>query len=131
MQKKWIRAADAVVVASGTASLETALLGVPMVVLYAVDLLSYTLARYFLMHVDFISLVNLLSGYEAVPELCQKQVRAHPIVNALREVLLNDDVRARQVRVFEKVQKALQGVNPYECAAMHIASELGFEAQDA
>ena len=129
--KKVIRAADAVVVASGTASLETALLGVPMVVLYAVDLLSYTLARYFLMHVDFISLVNLLSGYEAVPELCQKQVRAQPIANALREVLLNDDVRARQVRVFEKVQKALQEVNPYECAATHIAAELGFEAQDA
>ena len=129
--KQVIRAADAVVVASGTASLETALLGVPMVVLYAVDLLSYMLIRYLLMHVDFISLVNLLSGYEAVPELCQKQVRAQPIADALREVLLNDDVRARQVRAFERIQNALEGVNPYECAAAHIASQLGIEAQDA
>ena len=129
--KQVIRAADAVVVASGTASLETALLGVPMVVLYAVDLLSYMLIRYLLMHVDFISLVNLLSGYEAVPELCQKQVRAQPIADALREVLFDDDVRARQVRAFERIQSALEGVNPYECAAARIASQLGIEAQDA
>ncbi len=125
-----IRAADAVVVASGTASLETALLGVPMVVLYVGDLLSYTLVKYFLIQVDYISLVNLLSGYEAVPELCQKQVRAQPIANALKEVLLDDGVRARQVRAFERIQNALEGVDPYACAATHIATELGFEAQD-
>ena len=129
--KQVIRAADAAVVASGTASLETALLGVPMVVLYAVDIISYTLARYFLLQVDFISLVNLLSGYEAVPELWQKQVRAQPIANALREVLLDDGVRAGQVRAFESIQNALEGVNPYECAAAQIAAELGLEAQDA
>ena len=129
--KQVIRAADAAVVASGTASLETALLGVPMVVLYAVDIISYTLARYFLLQVDFISFVNLLSGYEAVPELWQKQVRAQPIANALREVLLDDGVRAGQVRAFESIQNALEGVNPYECAAAQIAAELGLEAQDA
>ena len=128
--QKVIRAADVVVVASGTASLETALLGVPMVVLYAGDLLSYTLVKYFLIQVDYISLVNLLSGYEAVPELCQKQVRPQPIANALREVLLDDGVRARQVRAFERIQNALEGVDPYACAATHIATELGFEAQD-
>ena len=124
------RAGDVVVVASGTASLETALLGVPMVVLYVGDLLSYTLVKYFLIQVDYISLVNLLSGYEAVPELCQKQVRPQPIANALREVLLDDGVRARQVRAFERIQNALEGVDPYACAATHIATELGFEAQD-
>ena len=129
--KQVIRAADAVVVASGTASLETALLGVPMVVLYAGDIFSYALARYFLLQVDFISLVNLLSGHEAVPELFQKQVRAQPIANALREVLFDDGVRAGQVRAFERIQNALEGVNPYECAAAHIAAELGVEAQDA
>lgn len=129
--KQVIRAADAVVVASGTASLETALLGVPMVVLYAGDLFSYTLVQYFLLQVDFISLVNLLSGHEAVPELCQKQVRAQPIADALRKVLLDDGVRAEQVRAFERIQNALEGVNPYECAAAHIAAELGVEAQDA
>ena len=128
---KVIRAADAVVVASGTASLETALLGVPMVVLYAGDIFFYSLVRYFLLQVDYISLANLLSGYEAVPELCQKQVRAQPIADALREVLMDDDVRARQVRAFERIQNTLEGMNPYECAAAHIAAELGYEAQDA
>ncbi len=125
-----IRAADAVVVASGTASLETALLGVPMVVLYATDILSHTLAKYFLVQVDYISLVNLLSGYEAVPELHQKQVRAQPIADALRGVLLDDDVRARQIRDFDRIRNALEGEDPYACAAGHIAAELGFEIQD-
>ncbi len=128
--KKVIRAADVVVVASGTASLETALLGVPMVVLYAGDILSYLLSKYFLIQVDYISLVNLLSGYEAVPELCQKQARPQPIANALREVFWNDDVRARQIKAFERIQNALKGVSPYACAATHIATELGFGAQD-
>ena len=129
--KQVIRAADAVVVASGTASLETALLGVPMVVLYAGDLFSYTLIRYLLMHVDYISLVNLLSGYEAVPELCQRQVRSQPIADALRGVIFNDAIRARQIRAFERIQSALEGVNPYACAASDIAAQLGFEARDA
>lgn len=127
--KKVIRAADAVVVASGTASLEVALLGVPMVVLYAGDVLSYTLIKYFLLQVDYISLVNLLSGCEAVPELCQKRARARPIAEALREVLLNDDVRARQIETFERIRNALDGTDPYACAATHIASELGAEAR--
>ncbi|MDE0331279.1 MAG: lipid-A-disaccharide synthase [Nitrospinae bacterium] len=129
--KKVIRAADAVVVASGTASLETALLGVPMVVLYAGDLFSYTLIKYFLLQVDYASLVNLLSGYEAVPELCQNQVRAQPIADALKEVLLDDGVRGGQLRAFERIQNALEGVNPYECAAARIAAEIGFGGHEA
>ncbi len=114
--------------ASGTASLETALLGVPMVVLYAGDRLTYTLAKYFLVHVDYLSLVNLLSGHEAVPELYQGRVRARPIANALREVLWSDEVRARQIRAFQRIQGALEGADPYARAAARIAAELGFAA---
>ncbi len=120
-----IRAADAVVVASGTASLETALLGVPMVVLYAGDALTYILAKYFLVHVDYLSLVNLLSGYEAVPELYQNHVRPKLVANALRDVLWNQHVRRRQIKAFERIQDALRGANPYTCAAAHVAAALG------
>ena len=126
-----IRAADAVVVASGTASLETALLGAPMVVVYAGDALTYVLAKYFLLRVDYISLVNLLSGHEAVPELHQNRVRPRHIANALRGALWNDDVRARQIRAFERIRSALEGENPYARAAARIAAELGFDGEDA
>ena len=126
-----IRAADAVVVASGTASLETAPLGAPMVVVYAGDALTYVLAKYFLLRVDYISLVNLLSGHEAVPELHQNRVRPRHIANALRGALWNDDVRARQIRAFERIRSALEGENPYARAAARIAAELGFDGEDA
>lgn len=126
-----IRAADAVVVASGTASLETALLGAPMVVIYAGDALTYLLAKYFLLRVDYISLVNLLSGREAVPELHQSRVRPRHIADALREVLFDEGVRARQIRAFERIRGALEGENPYARAAARIAAELGFDGEDA
>ena len=129
--RRVIRAADAVVVASGTASLETALLGAPMVVVYAGDALTYMLAKYFLVHVDYISLVNLLSGHEAVPELHQNRVRPRHIANALREVLSNEAVRAGQIRAFERIRSALEGESPYARAAAHIAAELGLDEEDA
>ena len=60
-----------------------------------------------------------------------KNRRAHDfIANALREVFWNHDVRARQIKAFERIQNALKGMDPYACAAAHIATELGFGAQD-
>jgi len=62
--------ADCAVVASGTATLETALLGVPMVIVYRMSPLSYLIGR-MVVHVDYIGLVNLIAGREVVPELIQ------------------------------------------------------------
>ena len=62
--------ADIAVVASGTATLETALLGVPMIIVYKVSPLSYLIGRMFV-HVDHIGLVNLIADRRIVPELIQ------------------------------------------------------------
>ncbi|MEI7672281.1 MAG: lipid-A-disaccharide synthase, partial [Deltaproteobacteria bacterium] len=65
-----VAVADAAMVASGTATLETALLETPMVVVYKVSGLSYAIGRRFI-QVDHISLVNLIAGRAVVPELIQ------------------------------------------------------------
>jgi lipid-A-disaccharide synthase len=63
-------AADFVLVASGTATLQAAMVGTPMILLYRTTPLTYWLARY-LIRVRWIGLVNLVAGRTVVPELIQ------------------------------------------------------------
>lgn len=84
-----IHAADLVWTASGTATLETALLGRPMLVIYRLSWLTYIIAR-LLVRVDHIGMVNLIAGERLVPELVQSDVNPERIVAESR-VLLNDE----------------------------------------
>src|SRR5262249_61290399 len=63
-----VHAADAALVASGTATLETALLGRPMVIMYRVAPLTFALAR-LLVRVDHIGMPNIILGRDVFPEL--------------------------------------------------------------
>lgn len=79
---------DAVMAASGTLTLELAILRVPMVVCYRVAALTYLLAKPFI-RVEFASLVNLIGGREVVPELLQYQVTPENICRKLLPLLGN------------------------------------------
>ncbi len=122
-----LRAADMAVVASGTATLEAGLLGTPMVVVYRDGHLSYLLLKYFLSRVDYISLVNLLAGWEASPELLQYQARPAKIAAALLSLLENPEVRESQLRAFARIRGGLGGGDPYEKAAGRISTLLGID----
>lgn len=78
-------ACDAVVTASGTVTLELAILEVPMIVVYKLSPLTYQLGKR-LVKVDFFSLVNLIAGYSAVPELLQHEVTAGKIAAELSAI---------------------------------------------
>jgi lipid-A-disaccharide synthase len=112
-----IRAADAAAVASGTATLETGLLGTPLSVLYASDFFTHLIVKYFLIQVDYISLVNLLAGKEVAPELYQGQVRGGKIADALAPLLDDPGARERQTREFDRIRESLDAADPYERAA--------------
>ncbi|RTZ96235.1 MAG: lipid-A-disaccharide synthase [Deltaproteobacteria bacterium] len=75
-----------VIAASGTVTLEAAISGVPMVVIYKVSPLSYLLGRV-MIRVKFISLVNLVAGREVVPELIQKEASPGRITGKVLEIL--------------------------------------------
>jgi len=81
-----ISISDAAMVASGTATLETALLETPMVVVYKVSGVSYAIGRRFI-RVDHISLVNLIAGCAVVPELIQSEVNPERIAAEVREII--------------------------------------------
>jgi lipid-A-disaccharide synthase len=89
-------AADIVVLASGTATLEAALLGKPMVVTYRVSWFSYLLVRPFL-HVNMYALPNILAGRRLVPELIQAQATPQNLAEAVEFYLAHPD-KTRSVR---------------------------------
>ena len=73
-----ISSADLAIVASGTATLETALLGVPMIIVYKISTLSYFVGKLFI-RIKNIGLVNIIAGKTIVPELIQGKANAQNI----------------------------------------------------
>ncbi len=88
-----LRAADVSLVVSGTATLEAALLGAPMVITYRMSSLSFALAA-LLVRVPYIGMANLVAGRGIVPELIQWQATPARLAAAARALL--EDPRARE-----------------------------------
>jgi lipid-A-disaccharide synthase len=82
-----IAASEVALVASGTATLESALLGCPMVIAYKLSALSYAVGRMLIKGVDYIGLPNLLAGRRLVPELIQYEVTPINLVRAAEPLL--------------------------------------------
>lgn len=80
--------AQLALVTSGTATLETALFGVPQVVCYKTSTINYKIGKR-LVDLEYISLVNLISGKEIVPELIQNEVNSANIIEAIKAILNN------------------------------------------
>lgn len=91
-----VAAADLVLLSSGTATLETALLGTPMVVAYRLSPVSFAIARR-LVQVDHIAMPNLILERRAVPELVQDEVTVERMATEARGIL-EDPQRAGQMR---------------------------------
>lgn len=91
-----IAVADAAMVASGTATLETALLETPMVVIYKVSGISYAIGRR-VIRVDHISLVNLIAGRTVVPELIQAEANPERIAAEVGQIVTRRE-KAREMR---------------------------------
>lgn len=94
---KAMSASDFLMVASGTATLEAGLLGVPLVIVYRVNALTYWLTRNFLIKIPHIGLVNIVAGRLVVPELIQAEVTPGNIAREALKVL-GDKSHAEEVR---------------------------------
>lgn len=124
-----MRAADLLLVASGTVTLEASLLGVPMVVIYKVSPLTYRLIRASfrmgLLESMTVSLPNLILKRPAVPELLQKEATPD-LVAAEAWAILSDPVRQREIRsALSEVATRVSGVDCMQRAAAaicHLAS---------
>lgn len=102
-----IIAADAVLVASGTATLETALLKRPMVITYKVSGITYRL-MWHRKYLPYIGLPNVLAGEFIVPEILQDDATPANLAQALGNLVANPKVCEKLVERFEKMHLALR-----------------------
>jgi lipid-A-disaccharide synthase len=86
--------ARASVVASGTATVEAALIGNPFVVVYRISPVSYAVAKR-VVSVPHVAMVNLIAGKRIVPELIQGDFTAAAVVSHLRPLLDDEEARGR------------------------------------
>jgi len=115
-----LAACDVVLTASGTATVQAAIHGAPMVVLYRLSALTYRLFKP-LGRVDMYAMVNLISGRRIVRELIQDECRAEAAADEALRLLTDHDYRAQMVRDLAAVREALGGPGASDRAAAAIA----------
>ncbi|HSS51367.1 MAG TPA: lipid-A-disaccharide synthase [Thermoanaerobaculia bacterium] len=96
------------IVASGTATVEAALIGNPFVVVYRISPLSYAVARR-VVDVPHVAMVNLIAGKRVVPELIQGDFTAAEVVSQLRLLLDDGEPRTRMQTNLRRVGEMLRG----------------------
>jgi lipid-A-disaccharide synthase len=101
-----LHASDLAWTASGTATLETALMLCPMIIVYRVTRLTYALAR-LLVRVDFIGMANIIAGEKVVPELIQGDLTAERIAAESRTILNDRALRERMIAKLSEVRARL------------------------
>ena len=94
------------IVASGTATVEAALIGNPFVVVYRVSPLTFAIARR-LVKVPHVAMANLIAGKRVVPELIQHDFTAANIVQHLRPLLPDGPARESMMRELAEVREKL------------------------
>lgn len=100
--------ADAALAASGTATLELGLAGVPTVLAYRVNALTAAIVRR-LLRTPYAGLVNILSQREVMPEFLQENCRAERIAPALQQLLTDPAARQAQTDVCAAITQQLGG----------------------
>jgi lipid-A-disaccharide synthase len=123
-----IAASDLVLLASGTASLQTAMLCKPMVGAYRFSALTYAIAKTFkLIDVPFFTLPNLLTAEPLVPEFLQAEVTPMALARAVTELLDDPQRRAMISRKFADLrgELALDADNRAAGAVLELAKKAG------
>lgn len=113
----------AAIVTSGTATLETALFGIPEVVCYKGGMVSFQIAKW-LVKVDYISLVNLIMGKEVVKELIQSDFNENNLRKETEKILNDNEYRRKMILSLEELKKKLGGEGASGKTATQIISYL-------
>lgn len=113
---------DFAVITSGTASLEAALAGIPMVIVYATSVLNYFLGK-MLVNVPHIGLANLIAGKRIVPELIQTEATAESIARHVGQIV-TDPEQYKEMHANLLEVRQLMGKAGVADRVAHIAGQL-------
>jgi len=101
-----LRSADAAVTASGTATLETALMGTPMAIMYRVNELTYKIMSR-MIQIDDIGLVNIVATRRVVQEFVQDDATPEAIAEEMNKILTDEPYRAQMKKDLLMVQETM------------------------
>lgn len=110
------------IIASGTATVEAALMGTPFVMVYRVSPLTYLLGRP-RVKVPHFAMVNLIAGKKLVPELVQQDFTAEKVVQELSEILPDSPARSHMLQGLATVRDALRTTDHNETQPAERAAE--------
>jgi lipid-A-disaccharide synthase len=117
--QKALECADFALVASGTATLEAAVFGTPMIVIYKMAAISWWISR-LLVSVSFAGMVNIIAEKEIMPELIQKNATPERVFSIASSILKNPEKIEKMVADLKEVQVKLKGVGASNKAATYI-----------
>ena len=118
---------DAAIVTSGTATLETALMGIPEMVLYHIPKL-YEVLRPLVLKIPFVSLVNINLGREAVKEIVCHQIDIEAAERELRAILPGGEKRQKMLDDSEELRTIIGGAGASDRFAEAMVKELKVES---
>jgi len=118
-----MRTADAAMVSSGTATLETALMGCPMIIAYKMAPLSFFFVKR-AVTVKHAGMVNIVAGRTLCPEFIQDAATPSAIADAINLILTNEKERGRMISGFGEVAATLGEGGSQERAAELVLKEL-------
>ena len=117
--------ADLCIVTSGTATVETAWFGTPMLILYRIGRMAHLLARSPLgIQTDHIGMVNILAGREIAPEFLMVRDESKGIATTALEMLDGGELHQRCVEGIEEVRRSIDVPSPSRRAAEEVLSFL-------
>ena len=124
-----LAASDGALTSSGTATLELAVAGVPMVVAYRANPVTVAVARR-IVQVPHIALANIVAGRRAAPEFLQQECTPSRLAPAVENILLDATARDDQIECFRAVSRQLGigGTAPSELAARAVIAVAGNSA---
>jgi lipid-A-disaccharide synthase len=114
---------ELLIMSSGTATLEAAILSKPMVIIYKLSPLSYWIGKA-LVQVKYIGLVNLIAGKRIAPELIQKEATPEKIAQGALRILRNPDVSRQMIASMKEVRRTLGEPGASQRAARIVCSML-------
>ncbi|HKF04603.1 MAG TPA: lipid-A-disaccharide synthase [Candidatus Sulfotelmatobacter sp.] len=110
------------IVASGTATVEAAMMNTPFVMVYRVSPLTYQLGKP-RVKVSRFAMVNLIADEEIVPELVQHDFTAEKVLYSMKQILSEGEARKRMLEGLARVQMLLRGGQSTDAAVQHPADK--------
>jgi lipid-A-disaccharide synthase len=117
--QKALECADLALVASGTSTVEAAVFGTPMIIIYKMSLLSWWLSKK-LVKIPYVGMVNIIAGSMIMPEILQAEATASKIYKTAQEILGNPEKITQMKSNLLNVQNLLKGRENMKSAAKYI-----------